>query len=204
MNEQRKSEKQNEIGQIPRIPILYGYGNEKVENGIQGQLQVFEEIVNLMRCFHSYNWIHNDIKPDNFMVKMNKEDNKGIVFLIDFGGIKEYSQAKFDKYNDKFPLQGQTLPWLQLCLDYGKAHNKNEILEKIKDLKIKLEPDPNQFGLFENALIKQIKDFEKLRSEKPSKYTTQIDYDLIIEKIMSKYESTNSRKLKNEKLKSQL
>ncbi|CDW78982.1 UNKNOWN [Stylonychia lemnae] len=86
-------------------------------------------------------------------------------------------------YSLLFLSLDQNLPWYQLCLDYDKAEQKNGILEKIKEQKIKLERDYNLFGLFQNALIRQIKQFEMLRGEQPSKYTTQIDYDLIIEQV---------------------
>jgi serine/threonine protein kinase len=41
---------------------------------------------------HSKNYIHRDIKPDNFLVGKNKKNNQ--VFVIDFGLAKRYKDAK--------------------------------------------------------------------------------------------------------------
>ena len=45
-------------------------------------------IIFLLRYVHNKNFIHRDIKPDNFLMGIGRHCNK--LFLIDFGLAKKY------------------------------------------------------------------------------------------------------------------
>ena len=54
------------------------------------KLKLFQ--ISRVEYVHSKNYIHRDIKPDNFLIGLNKKSN--IVHVIDFGLAKKYRDAK--------------------------------------------------------------------------------------------------------------
>ncbi|CDW75670.1 ck1 family protein kinase [Stylonychia lemnae] len=222
-----KSEKGEELQKVTVQYIILDYFEQtlnqyyklKVDQfGIESQIQVLEEVVNLIKSLHAFNYIHNDIKPDNFMVKNSKSENENHIYLIDFGSIDQFKQEYFDDmkkvmlkgtpftasihtmkglyscqgddlisalYSLLILSIGQKIPWHDLCLQFDLAKRKYQFYDLIHDEKVKLKPDLNIYGKFENALINQIKILEKLRFEEPLKYTIQIDYDSIIQEVKS-------------------
>ena len=51
-------------------------------------LMLVEQMLSRIEFIHSKNYIHRDIKPDNFL--MGKRDKKHLVYVIDFGLAKRY------------------------------------------------------------------------------------------------------------------
>ena len=64
--------------------ILY----EKKVFSLKLILQIGIQILYLLKSIHGKGLIHRDIKPDNFLLGINSENNK--IFLIDFGLCKTY------------------------------------------------------------------------------------------------------------------
>jgi eukaryotic-like serine/threonine-protein kinase len=101
-----------------RIPTLYAYFEERrefylVQEFIEGQtlgevlskgklstidtIQVLREILIGLNFVHAENTIHRDLKPDNII----RRSSDGALVLIDFGGVKEVSNATLTTPNPK-------------------------------------------------------------------------------------------------------
>ena len=53
-------------------------------------LMLIDQMIARIEYVHNRNFIHRDIKPDNFCIGHNKTSNK--IFLLDFGLAKRYIQ----------------------------------------------------------------------------------------------------------------
>ena len=65
-------------------------------------------MVERVEYVHTNNFIHRDIKPDNFLIGHQK-NKQHLVHLIDFGLAKSYKDAKTGKhisYKDHLSLTG--------------------------------------------------------------------------------------------------
>jgi serine/threonine protein kinase len=65
---------------------------------------IIDQLVETMAQFHSYNYVHQDIKLDNFCVAYG-DDNSSypLLKLIDFGGGQSIKIIKYDQENDSPP-----------------------------------------------------------------------------------------------------
>ena len=48
-------------------------------------------MINRIEYVHAKNFIHRDIKPDNFLIGLGKKANQ--IHIIDFGLAKKYARA---------------------------------------------------------------------------------------------------------------
>jgi serine/threonine protein kinase len=55
-------------------------------------LMIVDQTINCLEYIHNKNFIHRDIKPDNFMI--GRGSAKGQIFMIDFGLAKKYRDPK--------------------------------------------------------------------------------------------------------------
>lgn len=53
-------------------------------------LMLIDQMIQRIEYIHNRNFIHRDIKPDNFCIGLNKTSNK--IFILDFGLAKRYIQ----------------------------------------------------------------------------------------------------------------
>jgi casein kinase 1 len=55
-------------------------------------LMLADQMVARIEYVHSKNYLHRDIKPDNFLIGLGKKSN--LVYIIDFGLVKKYRDPK--------------------------------------------------------------------------------------------------------------
>jgi casein kinase 1 len=55
-------------------------------------LMLIDQMIQRIEYIHSRNFLHRDIKPDNFCIGLNKTAHK--IFLLDFGLAKRYIQKE--------------------------------------------------------------------------------------------------------------
>uniref|UniRef100_A0A1I8HXX6 non-specific serine/threonine protein kinase n=1 Tax=Macrostomum lignano TaxID=282301 RepID=A0A1I8HXX6_9PLAT len=59
-------------------------------------LMLADQMINRIEYVHNKNFIHRDIKPDNFLMGIGRHCNK--VFIIDFGLAKKYRDSRSGKH----------------------------------------------------------------------------------------------------------
>jgi len=141
----------------PCMPKYYGYGCYKsfgVKFLITGLLgpsleDLFEicnrrfslktccmimcQLINLMRKTHELNFIHRDIKPDNFLAGYGDDSNK--IHLIDFGLAKKFRDnvSGHIPFSDKKHLTG-TARFASLNSHRGMELSRRDDLEAIGNM----------------------------------------------------------------------
>ena len=89
-----------------------------------------EQMVSRIEYMHSKNYLHRDIKPDNFLIG---EKKKNILYIIDFGLSKKYKDSKTGlhiPYRDGKALTG-TARYASINTHLGIEQSRRDDLESI-------------------------------------------------------------------------
>ena len=89
------------------IEDLFFWCNHKFS--IKTVLMLADQMISCIEWIHRKNFIHRDIKPDNFMIGVNNKSN--LVYLIDYGLMKNYRDhrtLKHIQYSEGVNIVGTT------------------------------------------------------------------------------------------------
>jgi serine/threonine protein kinase len=108
----------------------------KINNKLNLQTTIFfgEQMVKRLEYLHTKNYIHRDVKPNNFLLgKYNRKFDDDKVYIIDFGLSKEYIDKKTKmhyEFNDNSKFVG-TPRYASINTHMGIRQSRRDDLESV-------------------------------------------------------------------------
>jgi serine/threonine protein kinase len=124
------------------IPKVLWYGSDKVNyymvmellgsslKEVNSSIQLIGiQIINRLEFIHSKQLIHRDVKPDNFLFGISK--NEDILYIIDFGFCKTYINNDIHIHNKKRDHIIGTPNFISIRVSEGEEPSRRDDLESV-------------------------------------------------------------------------
>ena len=140
---------------------LWWLRNKKEKSILKNVCMVALQALDRLEYIHSKNYIHRDIKPQNFV---NGRNDPNIIYIIDFGFSHQYKSSrtgKHIKYQSKKLTMG-SMSFLSINANKGNEQSRRDDLESLGYMLIFLATDNLPWLKIEDLNVNDIIKYKKI------------------------------------------